>query len=306
MKRVAMVHPTENVGNMTLAGRRFFRGIFEQLAALGYVEGRNLLVERYSGQGVSDHYAELARDVVKTQPDVILSIGGQLTEPFKAATATIPIVTTSADPVFVGLVPSIARPGGNITGVSVDAGLQIWGKRLEVLSEARPRLTNARFLASRRSWDRVEGPAVREAAKQLRISLEGALLASPIGPAAYRDVFGSMAQEQVDAIVVSTEAEHISNRAQIVGLAAEHRIAAIYPFREFTDAGGLLAYSVDLGETGRQLANMIDKILKGAKPGDVPVLQQVKFELIVNLRTAKALRLDIPAKLVARADEVIE
>lgn len=306
MKRVAMVHPAERVDGMTITGRRFFRALFEELGALGYVEGRNLLVERYSGEGRPDYYAELVRDVVSTRPDLILSMGSQLSSPLKTATTTIPIVTTSADPVFVGLVPSLARPGGNVTGVSVDAGIQIWGKRLELLGEVLPKLSNARFLASQRNWERVEGPAVREAANQLRISLAGALLGSPIDKAAYQRAFALMMQDQVDALVVSSEGEHITNRALIAELAAKHRIPAVYPFREFTEVGGLLAYSVDLGETGRQLADMIDKILKGAKPGDIPVFQQTKFELIVNLKTAKALGLEIPPKLVARADDVIE
>lgn len=301
-----MVHPAEKVDSMTITGRRLFRALFEELGALGYVEGRNFLMERYSGEGRPDHYAELAREVVSTRPDLILSLGGQLTAPLKTATTTIPIITTSADPVFVGLVPSLAHPGGNITGVSVDAGLQIWGKRLELLSEALPKLSNARFLASERTWERVEGPAVREAANQVRISVAAALLGSPIDQAAYQRVFASMMQDQVDALVVSSEAEHIANRSLIAELAAKDRIPAIYPFREFTEVGGLLAYSVDLGETGRRMADLVDKVLKGANPGDLPIFQQTKFELIVNLKAAKALGLEMPSTLVARADEVIE
>jgi putative ABC transport system substrate-binding protein len=306
MKRIAFVHPAEKVGNMSITGRRFFRAFFEELAALGCVEGQNLLVERFSGEGRPDHSAELARDVVSTRPDLILSLGGPLAVQFKTATTTIPIITTSADPIVLGLVPSLAHPGGNITGVSVDAGIQIWGKRLELLSEALPKLSNARFLASQPTWERAEGSAVREAANQVRISVADALLGSPIDQAAYERVFASMKQDQVDALLVSSEGEHIANRVLIVELVAKNRIPAIYPFREFTEVGGLLAYSVDLGETGRRMADIVDKVLKGANPGDIPFFQQTKFELIVNLKASKALGLEIPPTLVARADEVIE
>jgi putative tryptophan/tyrosine transport system substrate-binding protein len=307
MKRIAMVHPTEKVGNMTKAGRRSYRAFFEELGALGYVEGQNLLVERYSGEGRPDHYAELARDVVRTLPDLIVSMSGILTVDFKMATTTIPIVTIGSDPVVGGLVPNLARPGGNVTGVSVDAGLQIWGKRLGLLREALPKLSSARFLSSQRNWERrPEASAARDAASQLGIRLAGALLDSTIDEAAYQRVFTSMKQDQVDGLVVSSEGEHFTNREAIVELAAKNRIPAIYPYREFTEVGGLLAYSIDLGDTFRQIADTVDKILKGTNPGDIPFFQQAKFELIVNLKTSKVLGLEIPPTLVARADEVIE
>jgi putative tryptophan/tyrosine transport system substrate-binding protein len=306
MKRIALVHGAEKVENMTITGRRSFRAFFEQLGALGYVEGRNLLVERYSGEGRLDHYAELARDIVSTRPDLIVTMNGVLAADFKLATTTIPIITTAADPIAAGLVPSLAHPGGNITGVSIDAGIQIWGKRLGLLIEATPKLSNTRFLATQRNWERLEGSAVREAATQAGISLAGALLGSTIDEAAYRGVFTSMKQDRVDALVVSSEGEHLTNRAVIVELAAKDRIPAIYPAREFVEVGGLLAYSVDLGDTLRRIADLVDKILKGANPGNIPFFQQTKFELIVNLKTAQALGLEMPPTLLARADEVIE
>ena len=202
--------------------------------------------------------------------------------------------------------PSLAHPGGNITGVSIDAGLQIWGKRLELLREALPKLSNASFLVPKSFWERPEASAVREAANQARISLPGALLDSPISEAAYQLVFVSMKQDQVDGLVVSSDPEHIANRVLIVELVAKNGIPAIYPYREFTEVGGLLAYSIDLGETARRIADIVDKLLKGANPGNVTFFQQTKFELIVNLKTSKALGLEIPPTLVARADEVIE
>jgi putative ABC transport system substrate-binding protein len=305
MKRIAMVHPSEKVGNMIITGRRTFRGFFEELSALGYVEGQNLLLERYSGEGRPDHYAELARDVVDTRPDLIIAMTGTIASAFKAATTTIPIVAAAADPVASGLVNSLAHPGGNITGVSVDAGIEVWGKRLGLLKEALPKLSKALFLEAAHRRD-LERSAVREAANRAGISLSVGLLSSTIIEAAYQSVFTSMRQDQVDGLIVSDEAEHLTHRAVLVELAAKNRIPAIYPFREFTEVGGLLAYSVDLGDISRRMANLMDKILKGANPGDIPFFQQTKFELIVNLKTSKALGLEIPATLVARADEVIE
>jgi putative ABC transport system substrate-binding protein len=222
------------------------------------------------------------------------------------ATATIPIVAVASDPVNAGLVPSLAHPGGNITGVSVDAGLQIWGKRLGLLREIVPNISNARFLATQVVWEGLEGPAVRAAAGQAGITLAGAVLDNTVDEAAYERVFTSMKQDQVDALVVSSSGEHVTNRVVIVELAAKNRLPAIYPFKEFTEVGGLLAYSVDLGETYRIVADLVDKVLKGANPGDIPFFQPTKFELVVNLKTSKTLGLEMPATLVARADEVIE
>jgi putative ABC transport system substrate-binding protein len=306
MKRIAIVHPAEKVGNMTMSGRPGFRSFFEELNRLGYDEGQNLLVERYSGEGRTDRYAQLVRDVVSTHPDLIVTLSGAIATQFKLATSTIPIVATSADPIVGGLVSSLARPGGNITGVSVDAGIQIWGKRLGLLMEATPKHASTRFITSQPGWERGEASVVREAASQAGISLAGALLTNPINEAAYQRVFASMEQERVDALVVSSEPEHLSHRVTLVQLAAKSRIPAIYPFREFVDVGGLLAYSVDLTDTLRRIADTVDEILRGANPGDIPFFQQIKFELIINLKTAKTLGLEMPATLLATADEVIE
>jgi putative tryptophan/tyrosine transport system substrate-binding protein len=221
MKRIAVVHPAEKVGNMTINGRPGFRAFFEEMNHLGYVEGQNLVVERYSGEGRTDHYAQLARDVVSTQPDLIIPMSGFLAAQFKLATTTIPIVTTTSDPIVAGLVSSLARPGGNITGVSVDAGIQIWSKRLGLLMEATPKHANIRFITLRPNWERLDAAAVREAASQAGISLAGALLTDPINEAEYQRVFTSMEQERVDALVVSGDAEHLSNRVTLVELAAK-------------------------------------------------------------------------------------
>jgi putative ABC transport system substrate-binding protein len=306
IKRIAMVHPAEKVGNMTINGRRWFRAFFEELSRLGYVEGQNLGVERYSGEGRPERYAELVRDVVSTHPDLILTLGARLSLDFKMATTTIPIVTILFDPIALGLVASIARPGGNITGVTIAGGFEIIGKRMGLLVEAMPKLSTVGFLASRPFWEDARGAAAREAAKQAGLSLKAALLGGAFDEAEYQRVFRSMEQDLADALMVSDEAEHTPNRATIVELAAKGRIPTIYSYREYVEVGGLMAYGTDLADMYRRLANLIDKILRGANPGDIPFYQPTKFELSINLKTAKALGLEMPAMLLARADEVIE
>jgi putative ABC transport system substrate-binding protein len=309
MKRIAIVFPSAKVSEISVSGPPRYRAFFEELSRLGYVEGQNLKVERYSGEGQPELYAELARHVVKTHPDLIFAVGAPLSLNFKMATTTIPIVTLVGDPIALGLVESIARPGGNITGITVIAGSELEGKRIELLVEMVPKakLSTLRYLASRSFWEdaRRTAAGAQEAAKRAGISLKPVLIGA-FNELEYQRVFGSMDRDRADALMVSEEAEHVTNRATIVGLAAKNQILAIYPYREFVEVGGLMAYSIDLRDTYRRIANIIDKILSGANPGDIPFYQPTKFELIINLKTAKALGLEMPAMLLARADEVIE
>jgi putative ABC transport system substrate-binding protein len=240
MKRIAIVSPATKIGDIGVNGPPFYRVFFEELSRLGYVEGQNLVVERYSGEGRTEHYADLAREVVNTHPDLILSASLRLALNFKAATTTIPIVTTTADPIAGGLVSSLARPGGNITGVSVDAGLEVMGKRLALLLEATSKLSDARFLVSQLNWERSLGAAVREASRRAGISLAGAPMSS-FNEQEYQRVFNSMEHERVDGILVSDESEHFTYRRLLVELAAKTRIPAIYAYREHVELGGLMA-----------------------------------------------------------------
>ena len=306
MKRIAFVHPSAKVSELNVSSQTYHRDFFEELIRLGYIEGQNLGIERYSGDGQPDRYAELVRNVVNTHPDLILTLGAHLSSDFKMATTTIPIVTIMFDPVAQGLVTSIARPGGNITGVTIAGGFEIIGKRLGLLVEAVPKLSSVGYLASRPYWEDIRGAAAREAAKRAGISLKAALLDTTFNDAEYQRVFTSMEQDRADALMVSEEAEHIANRATIVELAAKGRIPTIYPIREFVEAGGLMAYSIELADIYRRLANLTDKILKGANPGDMPFYQPTKYELSINLKTANALGLEMPAMLNSRADQVIE
>jgi putative ABC transport system substrate-binding protein len=192
--RIAVMSPSGSTANMSERGDNpSFREFFKELRSLGYVEGENLVVTRYSAEGREDRYGELCQKVVRTKPDVIVAGAARLVMRLKEATAAIPIVATMSDPVPLGIVASISRPGGNITGASVVAGLEIWGKRLELLREAVPTISNVGFLASRVAWNLPQGNALREAAQQLRISLHGPPLESPIQEDEYRRVFAEMA-----------------------------------------------------------------------------------------------------------------
>jgi putative ABC transport system substrate-binding protein len=207
------------------------------------------------------------------------------------------------DPIRAGLVTSLARPEGNITGVTVNAGDEIWGKRLQILKEAVPSASKVALLTTRTA----EGPEqlLREASQRLQISLDVAAL-DVSTPAEYQRVFADIARDRPDALIVQSIGDLLAYRQLIVELVAKSRLPTIYPWREYVEAGGLMAYAVDLGELGRRIADDVHQILDGAKPGDIPIYQPTKYELVIKLRAAKVLGLTLPPALLAAADEVIE
>jgi putative tryptophan/tyrosine transport system substrate-binding protein len=279
-----------------------YRVFLEELRRLGHVEGQNLFIERHDIEQGALHDPELARDVVRRNPDVILAMSNPFVQDFKAATTTIPIVGFTADPVAFGIVPSLAHPGGNITGVSVDAGLEVWGKRLGVLKQV-TEASKIGFLASPIAWDRY-GPALREAAAQAAISITGPPLQPPFTDAEYRRVLSVMRAEGAQAMIVSDLPANLSHRELVVELADKSGLPTVYPGREFVEVGGLIAYTFDMVELYRQGAQQIAEILRGRKPSEIPYYQLTKFALVINLKTA--LGLTIPPTLLATADEVIE
>jgi putative tryptophan/tyrosine transport system substrate-binding protein len=306
-QRIAIVLPSFPVEKMNeTGGDPLFRGLFNELRRLGYIEGRSLLIERYSGEGRAAHYRDLAREVVRSNPDVILSIGtDELTLDFKAATTTIPIVGVFGSPLEAGIVASLARPGGNITGVSVDVGTEQWGKRIQLLQQVVPQVIRLGVLESRavrEKWGAVE----RDIDQQAGIVRVGPPFDHPIDEGGYRRVFAALAQDRAEAIMVHDGEENVANLKLIVELAEKTRLPAIYPFKMFVQAGGLMSYGVDVPDLGRGVANIVERILKGEKPSEIPILQPTKFELVINLKTAKALGLTLPAALLVAADEVIE
>ena len=207
------------------------------------------------------------------------------------------------DPLKAGLVANMARPGGNLTGITLDPGIEIWGKRLQILKETIPSIANAAFLGMRGGWDGASGQTVRDAAGRLGISLVF-MLPSEGTPAEIERIFAAMKARRPDAILLSGEGDLYANRDLIARLAREYRVPAMCPYRDYVEAGGLMAYAVDLAELLRRMADEVHEILEGSKPGDIAIYQPAKFELLINLTTAKALDLALPPALLARAEIV--
>jgi putative ABC transport system substrate-binding protein len=303
--RIALVHPSNPISELSENGSPFYRAFFEELRRQGYVEGRNLTVARYSGGGRTEQYADLAREVVRTSPDVIVAISSRMVLNFKAASSTIPIIAVTADPVALGVAASFARPGGNSTGVTSDTGPEYYAKLLELLKEAIPTLSRVGFIATPASWGNPLGRAMRDAAPHLGIQVIPGML-ERYEEADYRNVFGAMAQRRVDAVLITDQAEHFTHRRLLVELAETHRLPAMTPWLEIVEIGGLIAYGPGRKEIYQYLASCVGKVLRGENPGEIPIYQSARFNLAINLKTAKALGLVIPASLLARADLVIE
>ena len=267
------------------------------LRALGYEDGRNIVLEARFADGQVDRLPVLAAELVQLRVDLIYTRGSPATRAAKAATATIPILfSIGADPVENGLVASWARPGGNLTGFAIADDLDV--KRLEYLKRAVPRAV--RIAVIKTSGDAME--AVRDAARVLGVQVQWL---EARGAGDFASAFAAASSGRAEALLVQDNQWVVSYLPQIAKLAAQHKLPAIAWQPEFVKAGGLLYYA-DGGADPRQRAAYVDRILKGAKPADLPVQLSTKFELVINLKTAKALGLDVPATLLARADEVIE
>ena len=251
-----------------------------------------------------DHYPELARDVALSQPDAIVAASDQLLARLKAAT-TKPIVGITADPVLSGLASSLSRPGGNVTGFTVGPD-EVLGKRLELLRQAVPGVSRMAFLLSQTGWDGRFGGVMREAARSAGVTLIGAPTRDPIDEAEFQRVFSLLARERAEALIVNDHPANYTYRRLIADLAVGARLPAIAAFRDFPEAGGLMAYAPDTLAIFRGAAQYTDRILKGARPGDLPFQEPTKYDLVINLKTAKALGLTIPQSLLGRADVVIE
>ena len=304
--RIAIFHPAIPTTLLTeTGGGSAWRAFFAEIRRLGYVEGQNLIVERYSADGHHERYADLAREIVTRNPDLIVTGTNPVVIAFRAVTSAIPVVAFMLDPLKAGLVTSLARPGGNLTGITLDAGIEIWGKRLELLKEAIPSTAKAAFLGMRDGWEGSFGQALRDAGNQLGISLIS-MIPQTGTPSEIERVFAAMGQQRPDAVLVSGEGDLYAHRQLIVEIAEKNRLPTMCPYRDYVDAGGLMAYTVDLAELLRRMAGDVHQILNGAKPGDIPIYQPTKFELLINLKTAKTLGLILPPALLSRADEMID
>ena len=271
---------------------------------LGYMAGRNLLIEWRSAEGKYERFTELAAELVRTKVDIIVTEGTPATRAAQLATRTIPIVTAVvADPVASGFAASLAHPGGNITGLS-SISIDISSKQIELLKSMAPKLSRAAIVTNP---DASHHPAIvqnlQAAARQIGIKV---LPVSARNAESLRSVFTLMARERADGVLIASDAFFSGQLQQIADLANAHRLPSIYTLPGFAQAGGLMSYGQNLVEHFRRAATYVDKILKGAKPADLPVEQPTKFELIINGKTAKALGLKIPQSLLISADKVIE
>jgi len=292
----------------TDSAREFDRAEAIRLALreLGYIEGQNIATEYRYAEGRSDRQPELAAELVRLKVDIIVTAGGGIIQAAKNATNTIPIVMAGSpnDPVEAGLVESLARPGGNVTGLT-NLTRELGGKRLELLKEAVPKLTRVAVL-----YDpavRVSAHEVKEvlpvAARGLGLTLQPWEVRSADG---FEKVFAALSKQRPDGLFVSGGPLMRDNQKRILGFALKSRLPSVYPQREYVDAGGLMYYGADIADSYRRVAYFVDRILKGAKPTDLPVEQPTKFELVINLKTAKQIGLTIPQSVLYRADKVIK
>jgi ABC-type uncharacterized transport system substrate-binding protein len=282
---------------------RHLAALREGLHDLGHAEGRNIVIEYRWAEGRYDRLAGLAAELVRLQVDVIVTQGTPAARAAKNATRTIPIVMAIAgDPIGSGLIASLSRPGGNLTGSTFFLP-ELNAKRVELLKAALPRTSRMATLANP---DNPAMPATLKAMESVANSLKVEFQAVEVRrPEEFPGVFSAMVQQRVDAVAVIEDGMLLANARQVADLAAKYRLPSI-GFREYVDAGGLLAYAVDFPAIWRRAAIFIDKILKGGKPGDLPVEQPTKFELVINLKTAKTLGLTIPQSVLGRADQVIQ
>ncbi len=277
------------------------------LRELGYVEGRNLVIEYRDAEGKLEKFPALAAELVAFKVDVIVASGTLAALAAKEATRTLPIVfSPAADPVASGLITSLARPGGNVTGLSLLYS-ELVGKWLEQLKQAIPGVSRVAILwqpgafGERAEKDMLKGAEV--AARALRVQLE---FVEARGPENFDRAFSEMTRARADALTVLSSNMFVSERRRLVDLAAKNRLPAMYNVREYVDSGGLIAYGPNLADLYRRAATYVDKILKGANPGDLPVEQPTKFELVINIKTAEALGITIPQSVLGRADQVIQ
>jgi len=280
------------------------QAFLERLSDLGWVVGQNLTFEPRSADQRLDRLPGLAAELVQLNVSMILAYGNQAALAAKRATATIPIVMVSTDPVGSGLIASLARPGGNITGLTYEASLDILSKRLELLKEASSKISRVGILTNRSNTPEARMlDATAPTAQVLRLTF---LPVDVRNPSDFDVAFAVLIRERVDALTATDSPLSTEHRGSIVSFAAGNRLPTVFGDRVFVDAGGLMSYGISFADLLRRLPTYMDKILRGAKPADLAVEQPTKFELVINMKTAKALGLTIPPSVLGRADQVIE
>ncbi len=302
--RVGLIFTTSPVSEMAgpEPAHPLSRAFLHTLRSLGYVEGQNLVFERRSAEGKFERFTEIVAELVRLKTDVIVTVSTPMAQAAKQVTTTVPIVmATSDNPVEARLVASLARPAGNITGLTNNTGPEIGGKRLELLKDALPKISRVAHLGIKTDWEGPFGESVRAAAKALNVTL----LHAQHAPNEYASAFAVIARQRPDALLVASSAPHYAHRRLIVEFAVKNRLPGMYAWREHVEGGGLMSYGVSASDLFSRAAGYVDKILKGSKPADLPIEQPTKFELVINLKTAKSLGLTISPSVLLRADEVI-
>jgi putative ABC transport system substrate-binding protein len=278
------------------------RAFLHELRRRGYVEGENLVFERRSAEGKVERIDGILEELLRLRMDVIVTAGNDVPRLAKQMTNTVPIVMASSrSPVEAGLVASLARPGANVTGLSIDGGPDTEARRLELFTLALPGISRVAFLGTRNDWEEPLGQATRTAGKALGITL--AHVEVSLGQ--YDSAFAMLGRERPDALFVANSASNFAHRRSIADFALRTRLPAVHPFRESVEAGGLMAYGANVPDLYRRAAGYVDRILKGVRPGDLPVEQPTKLDLAINLRTAKLLGLTVPLALLLQADELV-
>ena len=276
----------------------------QELSRLGWIEGKNITIEFRFAEQKSERQPKLAADLVRIKADLIVVSGTPAALAAKRATTTIPIVIASAgDPVAAGLVASLARPGGNVTG-NASLGTELNTKRLEILRDAVPKLVRVGLLRLPGQSTSLQMKDLRPAALALKLKLEE--IETQTDAKGLENAFQTAKQKQIGAIMTTSNPRFFAERKRIVELAGQHRLTAIYPQDEYVEAGGLMSYGVDFTDLYRRAAFYVDKILKGAKPADLPVQQASKFEFVINLKAAKQIGLTLSPEFLSRANRVIK
>jgi putative tryptophan/tyrosine transport system substrate-binding protein len=303
----AIAQPSGKVVRLGVIGERgpgdpWHESLRQGLHELGYVEGQNIVIESRFANGIVDRFPDLATDLVNRNVDVLVVGGALSTRAAMSVTTTVPIVFTQVgDPVAAGLVASLSRPGGNATGLS-NVIVELTAKQLELLKATAPRTARVAILHNPQN-SALALRVARESARALRIELREFEVRRPNDLA---PTFSQLAANRIDAVLALSDPVFGSQLTRMAKLAADRRLPAMYSRREYAEAGGLLAYGPDFAANYRRAAHYVDKIIKGAKPGDLPVEQPTRFEFVVNLKTAKALGLVVPPSLLQRADQVID
>ncbi|MEW6687798.1 MAG: ABC transporter substrate-binding protein [Pseudomonadota bacterium] len=280
------------------------RVFLEELRRLGHVEGEGLIVERRSAEGRFERFGEIVAGLAAMRTEVIVCAGdNSLYRRARDAAGGVPIVMiASSEPDRAGLVASLARPGGTVTGLTIDIGPEIEAKRMEILKEALPGASRVAYLARRAAWEHPYALAVRATAKKFGV----ALVHVEHTPDNYASAFDELERNRPDALFASFSAETFGHRQPIAEFTLRARLPGIFPYREITELGGLMSYGTSAPDLFRKAASYVDRILRGAKPGDLPIERPTRFDFVVNLRTARALGIPLPRSILLRADRVIE